>query len=74
MTGLSSVKMLLNCLKEELAKMPALQYPNPNKPFQLFTDMSKHGYSGILLQEKEGQLNTGEPELIPITYFSGTSQ
>ena len=28
-------------LKAELAEMPALQYPNPNKPFKLFTDVSK---------------------------------
>ena len=62
----------LKCLKEELTKMPALQYPNPNKPFQLFTDASKHNYSGILHLEKEGQPNTGEPELIPTAYFSGT--
>ena len=59
----------LKLLKEELTKMPVLQYPNPNKPFQLFTDMSKHSSSGILHQEKEGQPNEGEPELIPITYF-----
>ena len=31
----------LKPLKEELTKMPALQYPNLNKPFQLFTDASK---------------------------------
>ena len=41
-------------LKAELTKMPALQYPNPNKPFKLFTDASKHSYSRILHQEKEG--------------------
>ena len=59
-------------LKEELTKMPALQFPNPNKPFKLFTDASKHSYSGTLHQEKEGQEDAEEPELIPITYFSGT--
>ena len=52
--------------------MPTLQYPNTNKPFQLFTDASKHSYSGILHQEKNGQPNAGQPELIPISYFSGT--
>ena len=51
--------------------MPAVQYPNPNKPFKLFTDASKHSYSGILHQEKEEQADTDEPELIPIAYFSG---
>ena len=40
-------KNAFKLLKKELAKMPALQYPNPNKPFQLFTDASKHNYSGI---------------------------
>ena len=59
-------------LLKELAKMPSLQYPNPNTPFQLFTDTSKHSYSRILHQEKEGQPNAGKPELILITYFSGT--
>ena len=59
-------------LKEELAKMPVLQYPNPNKPFQLFTDTLKNSYSGILHQEKEGQPSVGKPELILIAYFSGT--
>ena len=29
-------------LKSELVKMPRLQYPNPNKPFMMFTDASKH--------------------------------
>ena len=59
-------------LKEELAKIPVLQYPNPNKPFEIFTDLSKHSYFRILHQEKEGQPNAGEPELILIAYFSGT--
>ena len=59
-------------LKEELTKIPALQYPNPDKPFQLFTYTSKHSYSGILHQKKEHKPNAGEPELITIAYFSGT--
>ena len=59
-------------LKEELTKMSALQYSNPNEPFRLFTDTSKHSYSGILHQEKEGQVDAEEPELIPIAYFSDT--
>ena len=52
--------------------MPALQYANPNKPFKLFTDTSKHSYSRIPHQEKEGKQKADEPELTPITYFSGT--
>ena len=52
--------------------MPALQFPNPDKPFQLFTDVSKHSYSRILHHKKKGQPNADEPVLIPIVYFSGT--
>ena len=58
--------------KAEFAKMPALQYPNPNKPFKYFTDASKHSYSRILHQEKGVQADTNEPEIIPVAYFSGT--
>ena len=39
---------MFKLLKSKLVKMPTLQYPNPNKPFMLFTDASKHSYSGIL--------------------------
>ena len=48
--------------------LKTLQYPNPNKPYKLFTDSSKCSDSGILHQEKEGQPHT----LIPIAYFSGS--
>ena len=48
--------------------MPTLQYPNPNKPYKLFTDASKYSYSGILHQEKEGNADI----LLPIAYFSGS--
>ena len=61
-----------NFSKEELAMKPALQYPNANKPFKLFTDASKHSYSRILHQQREGHTDADEPELIPIAYFSGT--
>ena len=59
-------------LKSELVKMPTLQYPNPNKPFKLFTDASKHNYSGILPQEEKSKTPNAEANLIPIAYFSGT--
>ena len=65
-------KNAFKLLKAELAKMPALQCPNPNKPFQIFTDVSKHSYSRILHQKKEAQPNAGEPESIPSAHFPGT--
>ena len=41
-----------NLLKSELVKMPRLKYPNPNKAFKLFTNVSKHSYSSVLHQEE----------------------
>ena len=56
-----------NTLIEELCKAPTLQYPDPNRPFELFTHASHYCYSGILHQAK-----IRDPEqLIPIAYFSG---
>ena len=56
-----------NTLIEELCKAPTLQYPDPKRPFELFTDASHYSYSGILHQAKIG----GPEQLIPIPYFSG---
>ena len=61
---------IFDLLKEDLVKMPRLQYPNPNKPFKLFTDASKHSYSGILHQEEVSEQPNVEPNLVPIEYFS----
>ena len=59
-----------NLLKSDFVKIPRLQYPN--KPFRLFTDVSKHSYSGILHQEEvAGQPNV-VPNLVPIEYFSSS--
>ena len=52
--------------------MPKLQYPSPNKPFKLFTDVSKHSYPGILHQEEVSDQPEAEPNLVPIGYFSST--
>ena len=60
-------KSAFNTLIEELCKAPTLQYPDPNRPFELFTDASHYFYSGILHQAK-----IGDPEqFIPNAYFSG---
>ena len=53
--------------------MTRLQYPNPNKPFKLFTDMLKHSYSDILHQEEVSDQVKAELNLFPIVYFSGSS-
>ena len=61
-----------NLLKSDLVKMPRLHYPNPNKLFKLFTDMSKHSYSSILHQEEVSTHLKVELNLVPIAYFSST--
>ena len=63
---------IFKLLKSELVKMPALQYPNTNKQFKLFTDASKDSYSGILHQEETSNGLGTETNLIPIAYFSGS--
>ena len=35
-------------LKEALLKEPILKYPDPSKPYVLYTDMSKYAWTGVL--------------------------
>ena len=51
MSGLKSVRLLLNFLKKALIKEPILRFPDPNKPYILYTDASKHAWSCILTQQ-----------------------
>ena len=71
-SGPSSAIMLLTYWNQILVTMPGLQYPNPNKPFKLFTNASKHSYSGILHQEEVSDQLEAEPNLVPVVYFSST--
>ena len=41
----------------QLANMPIIQLPDPNKPYLLFMDESKHCYSGILTQASTDESN-----------------
>ena len=38
-------------LKEALIKEPILRFPNPNKPYTLYTDASKYAWSCVLTQQ-----------------------
>ena len=40
-------------LKDALITSPILKYPDPNKPYTLFTDASKHAWACVLTQEYE---------------------
>ena len=54
-------------LRELLIKDPILWYPDPNKDYTLFTDTSKFGYTGILMQEYEEDSVT---KYHPVCYVS----
>ena len=59
-------------LKESLMSGPILKYPDPNKPYSLYTDASKYAWACVLTQpyeyEDKGKIFTISH---PITYASG---
>ena len=57
----------LEYLKEIFCNKPLLQFPDPNKPYILYTDTSNNAYSGILCQ-----LVDNDQGIRPVAYFSGT--
>ena len=44
-------------LCSRLTYTPRVQLPNPNKPYLLFTDMSKFCYAGVLTQASTDDSN-----------------
>ena len=59
-------------LKEMLLKEPILKYPDPNKPYTLFTDASKFAWACVLTQEYEHEFDGKKRKILhPITYMSG---
>ena len=59
-------------LKEALLKEPILKYPDPSKPYVLYTNMSKYACSGVLTQAYQHNDEKGMKEIQhPITYMSG---
>ena len=63
---------LFEMLKDALITSPILKYPDPNKPYTLFTDTSKHAWACMLTQEYEHEKD-GKTYKInhPITFASG---
>ena len=70
-------------LKEALCTHPILQYPDPERPYVLFTDASKYGWARVLTQLYE-EINESTPlnantdampkksvVFHPVTYISG---
>ena len=70
-------------LKEALCTQPILWYPDPDRPYVLFTDASEYGWAGLLTQpydeiDESTQLttdvNTSQKRTVihhPVTYISG---
>ena len=58
--------------KEALLKEPILKYPDPSKPYVLYTDVSKYTWAGVLTQAYQHNDEKGMKEIQhPITYISG---
>ena len=59
-------------LKRKLIEAPILQYPDPSKPYVLFTDASKYTWSCVLTQEYIHEIEGKEQKVLhPITFMSG---
>ena len=59
-------------LKEALIKEPILRFPDPNKPYILYTDASKYAWSCVLTQQYIHDINGKQIAMNhPITYVSG---
>ena len=58
--------------KEMLLKEPILKYPDPKKPYTLFTDASKYAWACVLTQEYVHEFDGKVRKILhPITYVSG---
>ena len=60
-------QLMLDYLKEIFCNKPILQFPDPNKPYILYTDASNNAYSGVLCQPI-----SNDQDIRPVAYFSGT--
>ena len=59
-------------LKDTLVSAPILKYPDTSKPYTIFTDASKYGWAGVLMQEHTSVLKGKETTTKhPVAYVSG---
>ena len=57
---------------KQMLKEPILKYPDPSKPYTLFTDASKFAWACVLTQEYEHEFDGKKRKILhPITYMSG---
>ena len=61
-----------NLLKAKVSEEPVLVYPDPSKPYVLFTDASKYAWSCVLTKESTHTFDGKEVKVLhPILYQSG---
>ena len=59
-------------LNEALIKEPILWFPDPNKPYTLYTDTGKYAWSCVLTQQYTHNIDNKQIVVnCPITYVSG---
>ena len=59
-------------LKNLLTQEPILKYPDPGRPYTLYTDASKYAWSCVLTQEYDYEIEGKIKQIYhPITYASG---
>ena len=67
-----------NILCSQLVKTPIVQFPDPNKPYLLFMDASKHCYSDIFTQASMDESNEALVQLLsnnnPLTSVTSQTQ
>ena len=76
--------MCFKLLKETLFTHPILWYPDPNRPYILFTDASKYGWAGVLTQPPDEEIDESTQSITeggtwqkktvihhPVLYISG---
>ena len=59
-------QIMLDYLKEIFCNKPILQFPDPTKPYILYTDASNNAYSDVLCQPI-----SNDQDIRPVAYFSG---
>ena len=67
----SECQQTFELLKDLLMQEPILKYPDPTKPYTLYTDASKYVWSCVLTQEYEHEIDGKRKKIYhPITYAS----
>ena len=69
--GADKCQASFELLKEALIKEPILRFPDPNKPYTLYTDASKYAWSCVLTQQYTHDIDNRQIVVNhPITYVS----